>query len=102
MVNQLKNSTAFPLLKRLGWVLFAILFYQCGLAFTTWVIEPEGFAGGAQWVKVFLFPVLVPLFFVVNGRLGCAAGTCEGGHCRANRVTRKGDETIFTGRMPGI
>jgi len=64
------------------WLGFAIVFYQSGLAFTTWLLEPEHFAGSIDWFWVVLFPVLVPAFFVVNRRYGCASGACRGARCQ--------------------
>jgi hypothetical protein len=67
--------------KRILWVLFAILFYQSGLAFTILVLEPNQFEGGFQWVLALLFPFLFPTFFIVNRHLGCASGSCHTGQC---------------------
>jgi hypothetical protein len=62
--------------RRLIWVLFAIAFYQSGLAATVWLLEAENFRGGIDWLWLTLFPVLLPLFFVVNRFCGCASGAC--------------------------
>jgi hypothetical protein len=51
------------LVRRLIWVLFAIVFYQSGLTATTWLLEPENFRGGVDWLRLGLFPALLPLFF---------------------------------------
>lgn len=75
----LARALRSPLGQRLLWVLFAILFYYAGLAFTTWLLQPEAFAGGLRWILVALFPILLPAFFVVNRRLGCASGSCPPG-----------------------
>jgi hypothetical protein len=71
-----------PLARRMLWVVFAILFYYSGLNFTIWLLEPENFAGGVDWVWVALFPVLLPAFFLVNRHLGCASGRCASGECK--------------------
>ncbi len=71
------------LVKQTVWIGFAIVFYQSGYAFTLWLVEPENFTGGLQWVGVGLFPVLLPLFFVVNRFCGCATGRCGAGKCDA-------------------
>ncbi len=71
-----------PLIGRAIWVLFAVLFYQSGETFTVWLLEPESFTGGVAWFWVGLFPLLVPVFFVVNRYLGCATGDCTQGQCR--------------------
>ncbi len=76
--------------KWLMWLLFAALFYKSGETFTVWIIEPEDIGGGVQWIWVLLFPLMVPLFLVVNRRLGCASGSCLTGGSR-----------IDTGGFPG-
>ncbi len=65
------------LVQRLIWVLFLIAFFQSGLVTTTWLLEPENFEGGLDWLWLGLFPLLLPLFFVMNRRFGCAAGACS-------------------------
>lgn len=60
----------------LVWVGFAIVFYKSGETFTVWLLEPGQLAGGLQWIWIALFPLLLPLFFVVNRRFGCASGAC--------------------------
>ena len=72
-----RKFTISPLMGRVLWVLFAIVFFQSGLTFTTWLLEPESFEGGFQWLWVVAFPFLVPAFFAVNRRLGCASGACR-------------------------
>ncbi|MCK5876508.1 MAG: hypothetical protein KAG43_02645 [Candidatus Marithrix sp.] len=67
------------MIKRLIWLVFAIIFYQSGLAFTILIMEPSEFTGGFQWVWVLLFPILLPAFFIINKHLGCAS--CEDGQC---------------------
>ena len=71
-----RNVFAHGLTRRLIWVLFAIVFYQSGLTATVWLIEPENFRGGVDWLWLALFPALLPLFFIVNRLCGCATGTC--------------------------
>ncbi len=93
----MRNFIAHPLAKRLLWVVFAIVFYYSGLNFTVWLLEPENFAGGMDWVWVALFPVLLPAFFLVNRRLGCTGGRCASGACE---IPGKPDNP--PDRMPGI
>ena len=75
MNNFLIHSLVRPVL----WMLFAILFYYSGLSFTTWLLEPENLTGVMDEVRAALFPVLLPAFFVVNRRIGCASGRCTSG-----------------------
>jgi hypothetical protein len=56
---------------------FAILFYKSGESFTVWLLQPAPIVGASQWVWIALFPVLLPLFFVVNRRFGCASAACR-------------------------
>lgn len=63
------------------WLGFAAVFFYSGLYFTEWVLQTEEFAGGWRWILVVAFPFLVPGFFVVNRRYGCASGGCVGGSC---------------------
>ena len=72
----LPNLFSHGLTRRLIWVLFAIVFYQSGLTATVWLMEPENFHGGIQWLWLALFPALLPLFFIVNRLCGCATGAC--------------------------
>lgn len=60
----------------LVWLGFAIVFYKSGETFTVWLLEPGQVAGVLQWIWIALFPLLLPLFFVVNRRFGCASGAC--------------------------
>ncbi len=83
------------------WVLFAVLFYQSGLNFTVWLLEPENFAGGANWIWVILFPALLPAFFIVNRHLGCASGQCRSGSCEVT-PNKRDNNNIGPGRMPGV
>jgi hypothetical protein len=95
-----------PMFRRVLWVLFAILFYNSGQAFTIWLLEPENFPGGIDWFWLSLFPVLLPGFFVVNRYLGCASGACSSGQCEL--PTDKGvqgsrhDKDFFNWRSPGM
>ena len=93
----MRNSVDHPLARRLLWVVFAILFYYSGLNFTVWLLEPNNFAGGMDWLGVALFPVLLPAFFPINRRLGCASGRCASGACETARKTDYPPD-----RMPGI
>ena len=64
------------------WLLYAVLFYNAGLATTTWLLEHNAFAGGWQWLWVAAFPVLLLGFFRLNRHLGCAGGSCAVGRSR--------------------
>lgn len=73
----LAQISARPWLRWPLWVLYAIVFYNAGLAATTWLVEPAAFAGGRQWLWVGAFPVLLIGFFRFNHHLGgCAGGRC--------------------------
>jgi hypothetical protein len=65
-----------PWFKPVFWILFLALFYQSGLAFTILLLEPENFEGGLQWGWAVLFPLLLPGYFYLNHRFGCAFGSC--------------------------
>ena len=93
----MKNAFNHPVARRLLWVVFAIVFYYSGLGFTVWLMEPQNFAGGMDWVWVVLFPVLLPAFFLVNRRLGCSSGRCATGECEMPHKSGYAPE-----RMPGI
>ena len=80
---------------RLIWVAFAFVFFYSGLYTTEWLLEPEQFAGGWHWLLVALFPVLLPAFFVVNRRYGCASGACRAGTCNV------GEGETPVKQMPG-
>lgn len=86
-----------PLGRRVLWVLFAVVFFRSGLAFTTWLLEPDVFAGGVEWLWAGAFPVLLPAFFVVNRHLGCASGACRQGRCE---IPRGDSRTGSAGPMP--
>ena len=102
-VGILRKLTRSPLGQRLLWVLFAIVFYYAGLAFTTWLLEPDKFAGGASWILVGLFPILVPAFFIVNRRLGCASGQCADERCETpgSKATKRDERIPYHQRPPG-
>ncbi len=72
----LDDVLSYRLVRLLIWVLFAIAFYQSGLTATRWLLESQNFRGGIDWLWLGLFPALLPLFFVVNRRFGCASGAC--------------------------
>ena len=83
--------------RRLAWLGFAAVFYQSGLAFTIWLLEPIR-VSGAEWVWVALFPGLLPAFFLVNRVLGCGSGHCGTGTC-----TQPGGACgARTWKMPGV
>lgn len=76
-----------PLINRCLWILFAIAFFQSGMAFTTWALQPESFRGGSDWLWAILFPILLPAFFIVNRRLGCGTGHCTAKACEQTEST---------------
>ena len=82
MDQLLLQVAARPWLRWPLYFLYAVLFYNAGLATTTLLIEREAFAGGWQWLWVIAFPLLLVGFFVLNRYLGCAAGTCVVGRGR--------------------
>lgn len=65
-----------PLSRRIGWVLYAIVFYISGESFIIWLLEPDNFSGGARWLGVAAFPVLFVGFFFIQYHLGCASSQC--------------------------
>ncbi len=87
-LESIQRPLSHGLVRRLVWVLFAIVFYQSGLTATVWLLEPENFRGGVDWLWLALFPVLLPLFFVVNRVCGCASGACA--------MDGKGSRVSFT------
>ena len=90
-----------PLLRRILWLLFAVLFFYAGLYFTEWLLEPDTFAGSPlRWALIALFPFLVPLFFYVNGRLGCGGGSC-GISSKSGDPEARTDAGTHIMRMPG-
>lgn len=99
-MDNFRNLIIRPVLQRLLWVAFAILFFYSGLFFTEWLLETQTFAGGGlRWALVGLFPVLVPLFFLVNRRFGCAGGTCR--VPTAGVADSRHQARVSTPRMPG-
>jgi len=91
----MNNTIVIAIAGRVIWVLFAFVFFYSGLFTTEWLLEPEQFSGGWRWILVGLFPVLVPAFFVVNRRFGCASGMCSGSTCSA------GNRESAVKHMPG-
>ena len=69
-----RDLIARPFFGRVIWVLFAIVFFYSGMYFTEFVMAPREFTGGWLWLWVTAFPFLLPAFFVVNRRYGCATG----------------------------
>jgi hypothetical protein len=99
-MQALTRHLRHPVGRRVLWVLFAIAFYQSGLAFTTWVLRPETFAGGWDWLWLASFPALLPAFFLVNRHLGCASGRCASGQCSLEGQDSK-EKSRYPDRMPG-
>lgn len=97
-----RRLAASPLSQRLAWVVFAILFYQSGEAFTVWLLDRESFAGGMDWLWLAAFPVLLPGFFLVNRYLGCATGGCAEGRCELPPGREEEREQGFNWRSPGM
>lgn len=100
-----RELIARPFFGRLIWVLFAIVFFYSGLYFTEFVMAPREFAGGWLWLWVAAFPFLLPAFFVVNRRYGCATGACRGGVCKLPQnsevAQKRTDDGFSVHRMPG-
>ncbi len=84
-----------PATKSIYWVLFAILFYNSGQGFTIWLLEPEGFEGGLEWIQVALFPLLLPAFFLSSRYLGCSSQCSDRGKIKHHAVDSAQQ------RMPG-
>ncbi len=74
-----------PLSRRIGWVLYAIVFYMSGESFVIWLLEPHNFDGGIRWLGVTAFPVLFIAFFFIQRHLGCASGQCRTEKANGNR-----------------
>lgn len=96
----LQKLQSHPIVKRLLWLLFAVLFYQSGLAFTVWLLEPASFSGGLQWFWLMLFPVFLPAFFVVNRYLGCASGCASGANPNRQRETHIDNNPLAIYQQP--
>jgi hypothetical protein len=76
MTSRLGAFAASAPFRWLVWLGFAIVFYKSGETFTVWLLQPGQIAGGFEWIWIALFPVLLPVFFIVNRRFGCASGAC--------------------------
>ncbi len=72
-----QKSFQWYLAKRFVWLVFAIPFYQAGLAFTIWLLEPQNLKP-AQELWAMAFPGMMLLFVLLQRRLGCASGHCPG------------------------
>lgn len=81
MSSAFNELVARPFLGRVIWMVFAIVFFYSGMYFTEFIMAPREFAGGWLWMWVAAFPFLLPAFFVVNRRYGCATGACRGETC---------------------
>jgi hypothetical protein len=88
-----------PLGRRLSWVVFAILFYLSGEAATIWLLEPQAFNGGWQWFWLFLFPVLLPAFFLLQRFFGCSGDQCQIDVSPATK--KKPTDMYYINRPPG-
>lgn len=93
---QTNNTLVHAVAGRMIWLAFAFVFFYSGLFTTEWLLEPEQFEGGWRWILVALFPVLVPAFFVVNKRYGCASGACAGRTCSS------ASRQAAVKQMPGV
>ena len=103
MIKTILQVFVSPMGKRFLWVLFGIIFYISGESFLLWLLEPENFTGGYRWFFAAVFPVLFPLSFFVNKRLGCATGACMAGQCKLpdDRSLKEDDNFMMgTGQMP--
>jgi len=87
MKHRILAKLTHPALKRVYWILFAILFYNSGQSFTVWLLEPESFKGGSEWFWMTMFPLLLPAFFLLNRHLGCASSQCSSKTDDNTRVT---------------
>ena len=96
-----RAAMAHPLTRRLVWGLVAIVFYQSGLVFTTWLLEPAQFMGGVDWLWLLAFPGLLPGFFLVNRHLGCASAQCPARQ-RTTEPEPGGHAPSAPERMPGV
>ncbi len=84
--------------RRLLWFGFAAIFYLSGQTTTLWLLEPENFAGGMDWFWLALFPILLPLFFVIQRHSGCASGRCQRPDARQKK--KPGPHDIIYPRIP--
>ncbi len=99
MLFELQRLVSTPLGRRLSWVMFAVLFYLSGEAVTVWLLEPQEFGGGWQWLWLGLFPVLLPAFFLLQRFFGCSGGQCQ---IDTSPTTQKKPTNLFyTNRPPG-
>ena len=82
-----KKIFKHPLMGRVYWGAYAVLFYNAGLSFTTWLMQPESFAGGPEWLWVALFPPLLVGFFICEppARLRCTGMRHGDGKTRERR-----------------
>ncbi len=93
------KNVAVAVLKWSAWLSFAVLFYYSGLSFSEWVMGSQ--TNEVSWVQgilIGIFPVMLPLFFVVNRRVGCASGACRP---RADSNHRAADSPVINRAMPG-
>jgi hypothetical protein len=97
-LRPVQTALLSPLGRRLLWVLFAILFYLSGEATMIWLLEPARFEGGWHWIRVALFPVLLPAFFVLQRFFGCASHTCQTRGCQTDNPSADAD---YYTRPPG-
>lgn len=63
------------------WLGYFCIFYQSGLALTTWIVEPAGSLDAMGVVMALLFPVIVAGFPRVNRFFLRASGKCGEGGC---------------------
>ncbi len=100
-MNRLRVFFYRPFIRRIPWFAFAVVFFYSGLYFTELLLQPEVFAGGPlRWTLVVMFPVLVPLFFVVNKHFGCATGSCSVS-VKPDRCANDRSSRVPIMRMPG-
>ena len=76
-----------PLINGCLWILFAIAFFQSGMAFTTWALEPGSFRGGSDWFWAILFAILLPAFLIFNRRHDRGPGHCMAKACERTKST---------------
>ncbi len=100
-MHKVRNIVFLPFFGRVLWLAFSVLFFYSGLYFTEWLFAPNAFTGGLlRWSLVTLFPLLVPMFFVINKRFGCASGSCVIS-ADPDHSTKKRNAGMNITRMPG-
>lgn len=63
------------------WLAWFAVFYQSGLALTTWLLGAGEELGGMERALAMLFPFLIVIFPGINRYCGRRGGPCRNGHC---------------------